>query len=432
MAPWRSSGRPWRLLLRLVCVVGMTGCGGVRDGVPDVVVRDSAGVVVQEFTADLLDGVPSLQLPVEPEVRIGVVQGAPEYQWTRPVAGTRLSDGNFAVVEQNPAEVRIFDPSGRFVTRMGKDGDGPGEFRSPTEIAALPGDTLLIWDRRAQRLTWFSPSGVLERELTVREPGGILSPRHVALSSRGVVALGSTSSVEDLANQGKIRDAWQIVSVGPEGEAGLVLGSVPGAERDIAVQGSGAEIVSVNVRGRWWWGEGFAWASTRGVWTADRLTLEARHFDAETGLDRIIRISAEHRPFTPALIDSLHQLELDRAADPEMRALWEADFEGREYPESVPPVASVFADAVGRAWIGLTDPPPERLPSGEHVGVRRWAVFQEQEGVTEAGTAMEFVGVLRLPPRSHPLFADGEGLLLVRNDEQFDVAYVEWFPFVDR
>lgn len=409
--------------------MALTACGASPDTVPDVVVRDSAGVAVHEFSGAVLDREPALRLPSEPEVRIGVVQGAPEYQWTRPVAGTRLSDGSFAVVEQNPPEIRIFDASGRFVTRIGTSGDGPGEFRAPTEILTTPGDTLLVWDRRAQRLTWFSPSGAVERELTLREPGGIRGVRHVALSPRGVVVLGPTTAVEELANQGKIRDVWQVVAVGADGDAGPALGTVPGAERDIAIQGSGAEIVSVNVRGRWWWGEGFAWASTRGVWTADRLTLEARHYDADGGLDRIVRLSTEPRPFTAALIDSLHQLERDRAADPEMRARLEADFEGREYPESVPPVAAVFGDAAGRVWVGLTDPPPERLPSGEHVGVRRWAVFQELVAANGGAEVMEVVGVLAIPPRSHPLFADTEGVLLVRNDAQFDVAYIEWYPF---
>ena len=41
------------------------------------------------------------------------------------------------------------------------------------------------------------------------------------------------------------------------------------------------------------------------------------------------------------------------------------------------------------------------------------------------------LGVLVLPPRSHPLWADGEGVLLVRNDTQLDVPYIEWYPYID-
>ncbi|MDZ7778331.1 MAG: hypothetical protein U5R14_00050 [Gemmatimonadota bacterium] len=249
----------------------------------------------------------------------------------------------------------------------------------------------------------------------------------------GALVLGATTTEEDLGNRGRVRETWEVVPVGPRGDVGRSIGAIRGTERAIQIQGSGTgEVVSVSVQGRWWWGEGFAWASERGVWTADQLSFEARHFDLERGLDRIVRVAAEDRLFTSALIDSLHRVELDRVADPELRALWRADFEEREYPRSVPPVASIFADVVGRVWIGLTDPPPERLPSGELSAVRRWAVFEEDTAAGPgAATSLTPLGVVVLPPRSHPLWASGDGVLLVRNDTQLDVPYIEWYPYVD-
>ncbi len=422
----RPSARRWLALFVLACV----GCGS--EDAPDltVTVRDSAGIAIHEFPAGVLSAPPSLRLASRPTVQIGVVEGAPEYQWTRPVAGVRLSDGAFAVLEQTPAEIRVFDPSGSYQATVGTEGRGPGELQSPVGLAALAADTLLVWDRGTRRLTWFARDGALLRETTVREPGGILTLRAVAPSPTGdVMVLGPTTSALDLANQGKIRETWQVLALGPVGDEGSMVGSVPGVERDISIQGSGGEIQSVSIRGRWWWGDGFVWASSRGVWTGDRLVPEARHFDRDAGLDLIVRLPSENRAFTPALIDSLHEVELERAADPGSRALWEADFEGREYPDLVPPVASVFADAANRVWIGLTDPPPENLPSGQHTGVRRWAVVEER-GPEAGPKELEFLGVVTIPARSHPLYADEEGLLIVRNDEAFDVASIEWYPFV--
>ena len=423
---------PLLVLLLAFCLV--TGCVERADPTLEPVVRDSAGAVIHEFPAGVLQRPPSIRLADAPSVRIGVVAGAPEYQWTRPVAAARLADGGFAVLEQVPAEVRVFDPSGQFLHRVGRGGDGPGEFRSPVELAVLAGDTILVWDRGAQRLSWFSIEGALERERTLREPGGIRTIRRVALSPSGaVLVVGATTTEEDLGNQGRVRETWQVVPVWPRGDVGEPIGATRGTERAIQIRGSGTgDVVSVSVQGRWWWGEGFAWASDRGVWTADQLSFEARHFDPERGLDRIVRVMAEGRRFTTALIDSLHRVELDRVADQEIRELWRADFEEREYPQGVPPVASIFGDAVGRVWIGLTEPPPERLPSGERTAVRRWAVFEED--VTAGGGAtmsLTALGVLVLPPRSHPLWADGEGVLLVRNDTQLDVPYIEWYPYID-
>lgn len=411
----------------------LAGCGKGADPALEAVVRDSVGVLIQEFPAAVIDHPASIRLAEAPGVRIGVVEGSPEYQWTRPVAAGRLSDGGFAVLEQVPAEVRIFDRSGEFVRRVGAEGDGPGELRSPVGLAVLPGDTILVWDRGAQRLNWFSVAGTLERERTLREPGGIRTVRRVALSPTGAaVVLGPTTTEENVAKEGRVRETWRVVPVEPDENSGSSLGTIPGTERVIQVQRSDAgQVVSVNVQGRWWWGEGFAWGSKRGVWTADQLSLEARHFDLEGGMDRIVRVMAADRPFTSALIDSLHGVELERVVDPEIRELWRADFQEREYPQGVPPVAAVFADAADRVWIGLTEPPPERLASGELSAVRRWVVFEEDASVEHGDTtALRLVGILALPARSHPLWADTEGVLLVRSDRELDVAYIEWYPYV--
>ena len=251
--------------------------------------------------------------------------------------------------------------------------------------------------------------------------------------SGSALVLGATTTEEDLGNQGRVRETWHVVPVRPGGDVEQSIGTVRGTERAIQIQGSGTgEVVSVSVQGRWWWGEGFAWASDHGAWTADQLSFEARHFDPERGLDRIVRVMAEDRPFTSALIDSLHRVELDRVTDQELRELWRADFDAREYPQGVPPVAAIFGDALGRVWIGLTEPPPERLPSGELTAIRRWAVFGvDVTAGADARRSLQSLGVVVLPPRSHPLWADGDGVLLVRNDPLLDVPYIEWYPYVD-
>lgn len=415
----RAYGSRARLaaLLIAACIAAACGEGAERSSAPTV--RDSAGVEILELSAAVLERPAPRQVAAEPQVRIGVVEGAPEYQWTRPVAAVRLADGAFAVLEQVPAEVRIFRADGRFLRRVGAPGEGPGEFRRPEEIAVLAGDTIVVYDAGLRRVTWFGPDGDVARDLTLREPGGIRSLRHVALSAGGgLVAVGATTTEVDRANRGRVRERWRVVPVSPGGDAGPPLGEVPGTERAIAVQrGGDGGVTSVNVQGRWWWGDGFVWGTRRGVWTADNQTFEARRFEPGAGLTRIVRVSDAARPFDDALIDSLHRARLEQVDDPELRALWEADFEGRDYPPTVPPVGSVFADAAGRVWIGRIAPPPEQLQRSPLIAVRDWLVVGETPGM------------LGLPARSHPVWADGEGVLLVRTDPSFDVPYVEWYVF---
>jgi hypothetical protein len=418
------------------------GTGPAGDAAsPAPVVRDSAGIEIRAYPAEILAHPARRQLAPEPRVVIGVVEGPAAYQWTRPVAAVRLAGGGFVVAEQSPGELRFFDALGTHLRTVGSAGQGPGEFRQLAGLARLPGDTLLAWDAGSLRLTWFTPEGERVRDLTLEPQGGLQGIRHVTVDAEGgLLVLGPTSGWEELENRGRVRESWRILPLDPGGGVGRPLGTVPGTEREVRVNrtGPGNEgIVSIEVRGRWWWGEGFVRGSDRGAWTADRLRLEVRHFggeasgsgEGESGApdrpgrpdrpDRIVRVQAPDRPFTRALIDSLHAAELEGVTDPEFRRLWVLDMETREYPETVPPVESLFADQAGRVWIGLTPLPRRILPSGGRTAVDRWLVTEPAEAR----------GILTLPPMSHPLWADQEGLLLLRNDHELGVAYVEWYRF---
>lgn len=75
-----------------------SGCGEGHDPAIEAFVRDSAGVMTHEFPGGVLERPSPLRLADDPSVRIGVVEGAPEYQWTRPFAAARLADGGFVVL----------------------------------------------------------------------------------------------------------------------------------------------------------------------------------------------------------------------------------------------------------------------------------------------------------------------------------------------
>lgn len=69
------------------------------------------------------------------------------------------SVGNVYVLQTNPAVIRVFDSLGNWQRDIGREGDGPGEFR--TGMLGLLGDTLYVQDWRTRRLTSFTTDGVV-------------------------------------------------------------------------------------------------------------------------------------------------------------------------------------------------------------------------------------------------------------------------------
>lgn len=51
----------------------------------------------------------------------------------------------------------MLDPGLAYLGTIGREGEGPGEFMSPSGIQALPGDSLMVWDSQLQRITVFPP-----------------------------------------------------------------------------------------------------------------------------------------------------------------------------------------------------------------------------------------------------------------------------------
>ncbi|MGH7751334.1 MAG: 6-bladed beta-propeller [Gemmatimonadales bacterium] len=70
----------------------------------------------------------------------------------------RDSRGRFYAVDRSRTSIAVFDSAGRFLRRIGRGGDGPGEFRWIYVVAMAAGDTLHVPDSRHRRETTLSPS----------------------------------------------------------------------------------------------------------------------------------------------------------------------------------------------------------------------------------------------------------------------------------
>jgi hypothetical protein len=91
---------------------------------------------------DIVAGLPVLSLD-EPLLEIGVIEGPEELVFAAIESVVRLPDGTVAVSDAGATRISLFDADGAFLRSWGRQGDGPGEFRSLSRIYPLGRDSLM-------------------------------------------------------------------------------------------------------------------------------------------------------------------------------------------------------------------------------------------------------------------------------------------------
>src|SRR5881392_3138956 len=84
----------------------------------------------------------------KPVLDIGGAAAADDYLFQFVSGTARLSNGNIVVADGNSRELKVFGRTGQFVKRIGRDGEGPGEFKFPKWFAVARADTMLVYDSR--------------------------------------------------------------------------------------------------------------------------------------------------------------------------------------------------------------------------------------------------------------------------------------------
>jgi hypothetical protein len=58
----------------------------------------------------------------------------------------------------------VYSAAGKFLGRIGRTGDGPGEYRGRLDLLAAGGDSLLVYDQASTRVIFFSSAGRLLKQ----------------------------------------------------------------------------------------------------------------------------------------------------------------------------------------------------------------------------------------------------------------------------
>lgn len=95
------------------------------------------------------------------ELRLGAAEGAGPTVFGIPAALEVDAYGRLYVLEAATGEVRVFEPDGRHLRSLGRQGSGPGELRQPIGLTLAPDGALWVVDPGNARFTIFDTAGTL-------------------------------------------------------------------------------------------------------------------------------------------------------------------------------------------------------------------------------------------------------------------------------
>ncbi len=96
---------------------------------------------------------------VEPELKIGAVDGAEEYTFGQIVDVLPTADGGVLVHDDQAQLIRFYDSTGTYVRTLGAKGQGPGEYEQVNGITLLPDGEILVWDGTGGRINRYRADG---------------------------------------------------------------------------------------------------------------------------------------------------------------------------------------------------------------------------------------------------------------------------------
>ncbi|MBB6069570.1 hypothetical protein HNQ61_001185 [Longimicrobium terrae] len=120
------------------------------------------------------------------------------------ISDFRVSEGRFYILDGPSKRVRVFDTRGQLVSTIGRQGSGPGEFRSPVSIAVL-GNELLVADVAVDNaLSRFNAQGAF----LDRRRYGVVAQASSLATDADMVASMRMLTIADPAKEG-----WNVVAI---------------------------------------------------------------------------------------------------------------------------------------------------------------------------------------------------------------------------
>ena len=382
-------------------VLFAVGCDGASPGShgAEPMVQDSAGVTVVFFPGPVRDyATPRLKL--EPLTRIGEDEsGLNLFR----VAGARfLPSGTLVIANAGVPELLLVDPNGELVRRIGREGEGPGEFVTITSLHVQGDNSLVVYDDRLARLSVFDQSGEVlsTRRMTNPHPISDLIP--LVVSPAGpVLAIYGDNRV--FGKDGERQDSTPLLRFSPQSSEPDTLSVWPTKTWRFLSVGRGTSRTQVPFSPD-------LLSAGRGRWAAMATTHEpvVTEFDGHGTIRRLVRWEEEGRGVSRKDFEQWQEERLSAYPDaiPEGTRQQMVDL---EHHPTHPVIKGIFLDAEGAVWIA-----PTSLSSGS---TQRW-IRVTAEG--QPGGAISL-------PQSAEILDAADGRMAVLDRDELDVEVITVF-----
>ena len=312
-----------------------------------------------------------------PEVyRVGTLDGA-AWETFSDVSGVAFDGGgHLYVFDQGGNRIVEVDEAGAFVREIGRQGEGPGEFRIAASFTAFRDGRVVVADLGHQAYQIFGPSGAFERMVAMAGGGGMLRLGALMPHPAGGAVFSATPRLDITARRGEIFPTERpIERISLEGEVAdaVTLAQAWNPAEDAPGGGFGGNASSRPE---------FAPGLHLDALPDGRVAYSDSSAYVVTVLDEAGSVTRLVRPFEPrAVTGEMEQAERERqrqeleergpqlgmmlrgsanagASQQSLRALMDAQIEEMTFYHELPVIQGLRASWSGRLWVERRGPEP--------------------------------------------------------------------------
>lgn len=336
------------------------GGGGGETAVVPAVSRDSAGIAITEYPAAAWDAAPAWSLSPQPLAVIGGDPSDTALDLSSSQLGALLSDNRVLVSSFKPAQLLLFSADGKSRVPIGREGEGPGEYRFIARVDVLSGDTIVAHEIVSRKALLFLPDGTPVGAVQFPIGGTQVAPVPVGRFANGTWLFQLTNPLAEAPpNAPKYYRVDSPMLAWRTGDEAMdTLFTVPGA---LSVKSSidAGDVQVAIARPLAYAPQSSSAISGNLVWSTpgDHFVITAR--DTAGQVVREVRMTLPERPVTEAdrvrykgkLREGLERLRTMGVAPPALIESEIAKVEATEFSEFHPAISQLTADPTGRLWV---------------------------------------------------------------------------------